>query len=206
MRLLLAAVLAALMPGDGASQQLGSLRSAVSARIEADGSLIWSPNRPLVRADFAGPVSGDDDRFAATTVSAVLHAIACDQAHVEYVIYAVFSPTASWTLPEALLNTPLGAHQLAHEQGHFDITEIAARRFRAELQKFSVPCDSATAVFERMAAATDAWILAKQTQYDKETNHSLKKAEQQRWLAWIKATLDSIPAGEPWNSRKYWKP
>ena len=203
--LFLATILAVVASGEGSSQQVGSLRSAVNAKIEADGSLIWSAGRPLVRGDFIGPVPDSVGQFAAVTASGILHAIACDRAHVEYVIYALFSPTGSWTLPDALLDTPAGARPLAHEPGHFDLTEIAARQLRAQLKQFNVPCDSATAAFGALAEAADVRLLELQTRYDDETTHAMVPAEQARWLAWIRATLDSIPAGEPWTSRKYWK-
>lgn len=189
-----------------AAWQLGSFRSVAIAKIEADSSIIWAANRPLVRSDFKGPVPDAPGEVGAVTSSGMMHAIECDAAHLEYAVYALFQPRASWTRPQVLLDTPLGARELAHEQGHFDLTEIAARQFRAELRTLRARCDSAVKMFSSMAEAADARLVARQTQYDTETVHSTNVAEQARWLAMIRAELDSIPAGAVWNSRKYWKP
>lgn len=203
--LLLAAALAAAPARVGAAWQLGSLNSAVNAKITADSALVWAGDRPLVRADFRAPVPDAPSEVAAVTASGMLHAIACDAAHLEYAVYALFMPGSSWTRPEALLDGPAGVHELAHEQGHFDLTEIAARQLRADLKRFNVACDSATSAFELVAQAADDRLVALQRRYDDETTHATVPAEQERWLAWIRTTLDTLPAGTVWTSRKYWK-
>jgi hypothetical protein len=200
-------VVALLLTGTSAASawQLGSFRSVATAKIEADSSIIWAPDRPLARGDFRSAVPDAPGEVGAVTASGMMHAIECDANHLEYAVYALFQPRASWTRPGALLDTPVGVRELAHEQGHFDLTEIAARRFRAELRTFRAPCDSAVKAFNALAEAADAGLIARQTQYDSETVHSTNVPEQARWLAIIRAELDSIPAGTVWNSRKYWK-
>lgn len=203
--LVLAVVLHSAGANAAAARQLGSVRAAAIAQIEADSSIVWSAERPLVRTDFKGPVPAFPGDTGALTVSGLLHAIECDAKRLEYAVYALFQPSGSWTRPEVMRDGPVGARELAHEQGHFDLTELEARRFRAELLTFNVPCESAVAAFEAIAQAAEVRLLARQRLYDTETIHAFNGAEQERWLGIIRAELDSVPAGTIWTSRKFSK-
>ncbi len=205
-RSLVCAALAVAAVRVSAAQQLGSLKSAVDARVGSQGLLVWAGDRPLARGDFRGIVPADTSALGAVSAVGLLHAIICDAKHFEFAVVPFFIPDSSWTRPEVLRNDARGAYELAHEQGHFDLTEISARQLRAELAHFNVACDSATDVFTTIADAAVARHAALQVQYDNETVHALKVPEQERWLAMIKALLDTVPAGTAVTNRKYWKP
>lgn len=87
-------------------------------------------------------------------------------------------------------------YALAHEQGHFDLTEVVARGLRVELlglegtgaSRGEAAVDLKTRVDEAFAAAL-ARMDRIQRQYDGETVHGTKKKQQRKWLADIRERL-----------------
>ena len=85
---------------------------------------------------------------------------------------------------------------LAHEQGHFDITESIARELRAELATLTGRGPTAKAAAldlnERVDTAFNGALERLdrlQTRYDVETRHGTKKKAQRRWLKDIRERL-----------------
>ena len=180
------------------AQEQASLLNQVQAELRAQSAVPWDTSRPLTWSDFTAPPPPDNDTpFAAQAVVGILHAIACDRAHLEYVVLAVFQTRTSWAFPLTMHGSD-SAYFLAHEQGHFDLTEITARRLRAELEQFAVPCDSADTVFTRMGQEANARNDVIQKQYDSASytrrpkGGVIHRQAQAEWLARIKATLDSL--------------
>jgi predicted secreted Zn-dependent protease len=85
-----------------------------------------------------------------------------------------------------LIKTP---YILAHEQAHFDITEIFARKLHKALMEYDF--DQSTykrdinSIYQRVVAEKEAFQAA----YDKETDHSRNKRIQYEWLDQIDAIL-----------------
>jgi hypothetical protein len=115
--------------------------------------------------------------------------------------------------------TAATAALLKHEQGHFDITKVMADKAKASLKAKAatltateVACgkaeatDAAQATFDALDASTvlsslqQDWIDSMnqaQTDYDDETNHGLKKAEQATWEKDIAAGLKKYDPTAP---------
>ncbi len=104
-----------------------------------------------------------------------------------YQVTCNFSKTKSWGLVKT-------AYILAHEQGHFDITEIYARKLHEALQSYSFNKKNykqdVNRAYQKIVMEKEAF----QEMYDKQTDHSRKKKEQAAWLIIIKKLLeDSSP-------------
>ena len=182
--------------------------SSVEADLRADQlkrlGITWDPARPLVWADFLGPPPSTPGLEGALTSSGMLYALQCDRKHLEYGVLTIFEPTESWVKPVVLEEPAQSDRILPHEQGHFDISEIGARLFRADLRTFVVPCVAADTAFATIAQAAFARAQALETRYDEETVHGTVASAQAHWLAWIRATLDSLSfVDSPWTTRKY---
>jgi hypothetical protein len=119
---------------------------------------------------------------------------------LEYV--ALLDREGSWWNPES------GTHPewvLRHEQLHFDLTELVARRRNAERELDAArtrvvaasPGEAMRRFAERwsahFAAVLEEWE-ALQASYDRETRHGTVPAEQTRWFARVHRELASLPA------------
>jgi predicted secreted Zn-dependent protease len=79
---------------------------------------------------------------------------------------------------------------LAHEQGHFDITEIFARKLHRELLKYKFSRrtfrQDVNLIYDRVVKEKEAF----QEAYDGQTDHSRNKKLQQEWLERIDRILE----------------
>jgi|ADGO01.1.fsa_nt_gi hypothetical protein len=86
-----------------------------------NNSLIdWSASRKLTWDDFKGPVD-PESKNAALTTSSINIEFGYDGTGLEYSIKCTFNKERSWVRIR-------NAEVLAHEQGHFDLAEIHARK------------------------------------------------------------------------------
>ena len=96
---------------------------------------------------------------------------------------------------------------LEHEQLHFDITELSARRFADALRSLRVRARSQERALARLdrqirsayERALDAWART-QDRYDRETNHGLRAGPQRSWVRDVRdqltsASPDSVAVG-----------
>jgi superfamily II DNA helicase RecQ len=90
---------------------------------------------------------------------------------------------------------------LAHEQGHFDVAEVCARRFRQQLPELEAEAASETDAVEALRAQIETIYGAAvencnalQAQYDGETRHGLNKKSQREWWQKLTQWLEELPA------------
>jgi predicted secreted Zn-dependent protease len=87
------------------------------------------------------------------------------------------------------------AHVLKHEQGHFDIAEIFARKLFRQMTEYRYNNrtykEDLTAIYDNIVAEK----AKMQGDYDRETNHSLNRYKQNEWLKKIEALLED---NKPW--------
>ena len=79
---------------------------------------------------------------------------------------------------------------LNHEQGHFDIAEIFARKLNKKMSEYQF---NKTTYKNDLKNIYDGITTEKevfQDQYDKETDHSRKKEQQAEWLKKIEKMLE----------------
>ena len=189
--------------GLAAQQRPLSLEADLRDEVAQRGVLAWDSRRPLRWTDFRAAPPDTDQKEAAQTSSGFVYGLQCDDTYLEYGVLAVFQPDSSWVRP-SVRSDSLQSFVLPHEQGHFDIAEIAARLFRRELRELRVPCSSVRSTVSRMVQAADLRERALQQRYDNETVHGTRAKEQAQWLEHISRTLDSLSAmSAPVEVRKY---
>jgi hypothetical protein len=131
----------------------------------------WSATNRLTWNDYKGdpdPNSG----AAATTTSYLGIEYNFRNNIVTYKITCRFSKNKSWGLYKT-------DHILGHEQGHFDITEIFARKLNKETGEYKF---DKTSYQKDLQKIYDDTVKAKekfQNQYDKETDFSRNKESRQ---------------------------
>ncbi len=152
----------------------------------------WSEGRILTYGDFQGKVP-EVSPWAALTSSNIYFTYSTSNGKLsDFSVYASFIEESSWMKIE-------NEDVLSHEQLHFNITEIFARKLheRAELLRSktgNVP-KLASDLFKQINKECD--IL--QQQYDDETSHGTNEDKQSEWTKKIAAMLSKqapYPASE----------
>jgi hypothetical protein len=155
----------------------------------AGGTLHWSASQPLALADFKSrPKPGE--AHAALTSATIVAQVACQGGQFTGHVQAAFDPAASWWREPATATPKL----LRHEQLHFDITEVYARRLRQKLAAVRVPCAQLGSAFERLSQGVYAEWEKAEEQYDRDTNHGLKPEQQAQWEAQVQQQLRELAA------------
>jgi hypothetical protein len=153
--------------------------------------ILWNSAYKIQWQDFKGSPQGGVTLKAMTYSTIQLETSKIDASGVALTVTASFIKSKSWRKKEADANSNL----LTHEQKHFDITEIYARKMRKKLSetKFTNP-KQAQQVIQRLYSETFNESAAEQKKYDTETNHSINTAAQEKWNASIEAELQSLSA------------
>jgi hypothetical protein len=148
-------------------------------------TVYWRPSRPLTWADFQAPPVGSSP-FASITTAGIGYNLSYTEKAFHVTVYCYFLKSRSWT------KSTNRKSLLKHEQGHFDITELYARRlqkaFRVYRFHFDTVGEDLRGIFDRInkeKTATNA-------RYDRETNFSINAPEQVRWSRKIRASLNTI--------------
>ncbi|MBD0331667.1 MAG: DUF922 domain-containing protein [Chitinophagaceae bacterium] len=141
----------------------------------------WAPDRKLTWEDFQCEPKHNTDAVASTSTSLGI-AYQIKNSNLVYQINCSFSKAKSW----GLVKTP---YILTHEQGHFDITELFARKLHKALKEYIL--NRATfqkdinRIYEQIIEEKEAFQAA----YDGETDHSRSRQAQLEWLEKIDELL-----------------
>lgn len=106
---------------------------------------------------------------------------------LNYEVLSYFNPGNSWVFPESRGSEYL----LSHEQLHFDITELHARKLRKKLSEINSGDlgKDPRKVLNRLYENIEKERAAMQFQYDKETNHSINREAQRHWQEYVKREI-----------------
>lgn len=146
----------------------------------------WRARRILNWSDFKGsPVQTAPN--AALTSTSILINYRYDDESLQFNLNCVFYPHKSWTK----VNTK---NILAHEQGHFDISQLFTRRLYKELNSYRFRATTVDkdiqAIYQRITNEQAAY----QNLYDRETNYSRDAAAQESWNTRIEKELEETKA------------
>lgn len=158
----------------------------INSKAKNQPQIVWSPT-PLTWDDFQGRMKKSDP-YDAVTLSAVSSGFSGDNTNLTFEIEALFFPKGSKKKAKRQNNK-----LLKHEQGHFDITEIFARKLRKSLQnkKYKNYKTIGKEVDKVYNKNNTAWRKF-QNLYDKETNHSKNETKQTEWDIRIQNLLTDL--------------
>lgn len=141
----------------------------------------WNAARKLTWADYKGSPDPNSDAAASTTTYlAIEYNIQTNS--FGYKIQSRFSRTRSWGLHKT-------DYILSHEQGHFDIAEIYARKLHKEMSEYQFDKKSFRKDLKKIYDDVTEEKEEFQNQYDRETRHSINKTQQAEWLKKIQDLL-----------------
>lgn len=152
-----------------------------SSRMETANMIPWTLNKRLAWDDFLCEPKRGTDAVASTSTSLGI-AYQFADGELKYRITCNFNKEKSW----GLLKTD---YILAHEQAHFDITEIFARKLNESLQNYQFNKRTFKKDISQIYQSIIDQKEAFQKQYDGETDHSRNRKTQYDWLEKIENLL-----------------
>ncbi|MCB0373357.1 MAG: DUF922 domain-containing protein [Muricauda sp.] len=154
---------------------------------EIEEGILWDKNKRLTWANFRGKVPPAAVP-AATTASGISYTYTANLLHhevkLDFEVNAYFYPNESWYNP-----TVCTENTLAHEQLHFDISELFARKMRNRLRRTSFS-DNVKAEVREIYQDILKELADYQDQYDWETNFSRNFEKQGEWNQKIAKALE----------------
>lgn len=151
---------------------------------ERDSKLIYWDQRKLTWDDFKGGSPGSSP-YVALTHSAISLNMSGQDKNIFCSVESVFYPKQSWKKKNVT------DHVLNHEQRHFDITEIHSRMLRKTISETRFKkYESIASDIQKLFNASSSACTKMQDLYDKETDHSKKKPEQEQWNVKIDSLLN----------------
>jgi hypothetical protein len=151
----------------------------------------WDENRPLSWSDFQGRPDGPGD-YVASTNSGISLSYSIGKRNssytFEYTVNSNFYPKQSWYRPDSA-----SEYILKHEQTHFDISELHARKLRKALAGLRVTSkvkDDADQIYRQIEMERRDM----QQTYDKDSDHSKIRDAEMQWRLVVASELEKYEA------------
>lgn len=159
--------------------------------VQAQALLPWSAQRLLIWEDFKGKPDAPELVWAAATFAGLSLEIADVNmaGRVSFKVQAVFDRQRSWAHPDRR-----DAAVLAHEQLHFDIAEMYARRLERKLNAMKLKVKDKT-VAKKLVAQYNQAQMKEQERFDKECVHGLNQEHEGSWRTKVDRELGLKRAG-----------
>jgi len=168
-----------------------TLDDLILGELAADHAFAWSARRPLTWNDFQGspPSEGPEGAKTSYTLYSVWK---CRGDVFEFRVVAGFRPRQSWVKAIVLDDSTQRRSVLRHEQTHFDLAEVHARRMRRAFGDLARPCAKTDAELSAVGQRVTQEETAEQRRYDGETNHGLLADQQAAWTRDVNLRLDRL--------------
>ncbi|MBS1600300.1 MAG: DUF922 domain-containing protein [Bacteroidetes bacterium] len=156
-----------------------------------DSLIDWHWDRKLNWNDFkAEPRKGD----GAAALTSTNIKIDCEYHNNEavYHIRCSFDKNKSWGRVK-------NDYILSHEQAHFDIAEIYARKLNRSLKSYKPDENNFSQDVNKIYEKLMQEYYKRQEEYDKETNFSINKIKQEEWLKKVSSELNALKKYSNYN-------
>jgi len=156
-----------------------------AATANEEHGILWTNNRRLTWDDFKSPADEKETLHAMTSTNIAVKAN-CTGNQMRFDVKCVFVTKDSWT------KNRLSKKLLAHEQMHFDLTEVHARLLRQKLNETTNICGTTRIKLDPIVEKYFTDWKKEQDQYDAETNHGLLDEQQKAWEEKIASRLAEL--------------
>lgn len=166
-----------------------------STPISAQDTIYWNKQHPLKWEDFRAVSNPKEIESAQATTGVALEFqfrenLENNTWEYRYEAYSYFLPDLSWYKPN-----DINYYLLEHEQTHFNISEVFARKLRKELSEL-IASESVGEDAEHIYNKLQKEHARLQNKYDSESNHSLNV---DRELEWQQMIQDSLKYYNDWR-------
>ena len=149
--------------------------------------ILWEKSKNLTWDNFKGVP--ENNRAAAVTASGLTYEFSTTKKNnqvvaIDFTVSSHFYPNKSWYRPEVCDEVILG-----HEQLHFDITEVYARKF-IKLLKQKKFTDNVKNEVKQIYSTINSELNEFQNLYDSETNFSRNREAQLTWELKVNKLLE----------------
>ena len=152
----------------------------------AQDTINWRSDYKLKWGDFQGkPVMAS--KYKAITVADVKGSLSYNSSSFSVIVTCSFDKNKSWT-------NSCDSLGLAHEQGHFDIAEVFARKLRRTLKLYVFSPKTIETNYKRVFSEMKTERKAFNDLYDTQTNFSRNRSKQIYWNKKILAELKKLEA------------
>jgi len=155
-----------------------------------ESQMAWNEDYRLQWSDFKGQAEESIDAVAITAsgLSSDFSARTTAARLVDYSsnVVAHFYPDKSWYKP-----SKVNEIVLAHEQLHFDITELNARKLRKHIAEFSFSINI-KAEMNQLVENANKELASMQELYDDQSNYSMNVEAQKKWQLFIRDELNKL--------------
>jgi hypothetical protein len=170
-----------------------ALLLAGAASAWQDDAIRWSPSRPLAWEDFKGkPPAGY--LHGALSALSYSYAVGCRDGVLQAEIAALFLPRQSWVAQRILTSGLASRVGLQHEQVHFDLSEVYARRVRQRFATLEHPCPRTDDQLNQIAEEILREHSAAQRRFEDETRAGELESRQIEWRARVDKELEALAA------------
>ncbi|GHA43596.1 hypothetical protein GCM10007103_25950 [Salinimicrobium marinum] len=163
--------------------------NAVGFAQETEEKISWEEENPLDWSLFQGEPKLASP-FHAETNSGISHSFSVKQSdkHIEFDfdVRSFFIPAHSW-----VKEGERSEYLLGHEQLHFDITELHARKLRKALQEYKIG-KGYKRELQNIYKKIQSQSHQMQQKYDAETGHSLNREAEMEWRQFVKSELEKF--------------
>lgn len=154
-----------------------------------DEELYWNKNERLSWSDFKAKPQKNLP-YKANTNSGISFSWNSTQRNkdisLDYKVESIFYPNKSWVKEIEEVD-----YLLAHEQLHFDITELHARKLRKALENYK-PGNNIKKELDSIYSVIEKQRQQMQNRFDKETNHSINKETEFEWREFVEQELEKL--------------
>lgn len=144
--------------------------------------LEWNENRPLTWNDFKAEPK-ESVPYEANTNTGILfswnYSTESGEPVLKYEVLSNFYPESSW-----VKNVEETNYLLGHEQLHFDITELNARKLRKAIDEYK-PGRNIRKELNQLYEQIEQERVKMQNRFDVETNHSQNKEAEAKWRKFV---------------------
>jgi hypothetical protein len=161
-----------------------------SSTTQIKGELIyWTKEYKLTWGDFKASPKNISTNAAITSAGFGIepYTISSNSDTVNLVVNVFFVKNESWVKQNAK-----SLSLLNHEQAHFDINELFARKFKQQLIKHKFTNASFLENFSKLFLKYQNDLKAYQNLYDKQTDHSRLEAKQLEWEKKVAKELENL--------------
>lgn len=151
----------------------------LSSTMRGQEAIPWSEDRLLTWDDFQHKAPKHHVASAMSDITFKVD-IKSDGELLKVFIGPSFNPDGSWGKEK-----DRNDYLLKHEQVHFDIYEVNARKLRKELRTKTLTSVNASSTINHLMEKYNKLNSTVQERYDSETNHSIEVKKQEKWNAEI---------------------